>query len=63
MGAFQWLLGAVIVVAYLACLFWVGIRTFERGHLVLGILGIFLPLLWIIGAFLPDRRALHSGSA
>jgi hypothetical protein len=30
--------------------------TFKKGHIVLGIVGIFLPFLWLIGAILPPKR-------
>jgi uncharacterized membrane protein YbaN (DUF454 family) len=29
--------------------------TFQKGHVLLGILGIFLPFLWLIGAILPAK--------
>ena len=46
----------VLAVLYFACLFFFGVRTFQRGYLVLGVLGIFLPLLWIVGGLLPDKH-------
>jgi hypothetical protein len=46
-------------VGYLVLLFVCGTRTFQRGHLVLGFLGILLPVLWLVGALLPPRR--HAG--
>jgi len=55
MSGTQWFLGTVAAVLYLVFIFTVGLMTFRKGHLVLGILGIFVPLLWLIGAFLPDR--------
>jgi hypothetical protein len=51
----QWLGGTVLAVLYLIFIFTVGLMTFRKGHLVLGILGIFIPLLWVIGALLPNR--------
>jgi hypothetical protein len=30
--------------------------TFRKGHTVLGILGIFVPFLWLIGAILPAKQ-------
>jgi hypothetical protein len=42
---------------YLVLLFTVAILTFRKGHWVLGLIGIFFPILWLIGAVLPDRRA------
>jgi hypothetical protein len=29
--------------------------TFQKGHTLLGIIGIFLPILWLVGAFLPAK--------
>jgi hypothetical protein len=55
MSGWQWFWGTVFAVLYLVFIFTVGLMTFRKGHFVLGILGIFLPFLWIIGALLPDR--------
>jgi hypothetical protein len=30
--------------------------TFKKGHTLLGIIGIFFPILWLIGAILPAKR-------
>jgi hypothetical protein len=30
--------------------------TFQKGHTLLGIVGIFLPFLWLIGAILPAKK-------
>jgi hypothetical protein len=51
----QWFWGTFFAILYLVFIFTVGLMTFRKGHFVLGILGIFLPLLWIIGALMPDR--------
>jgi hypothetical protein len=32
------------------------VLCFRKGHWVLGLIGIFIPLFWIIGAVLPARR-------
>jgi len=34
-----------------------GVVTLRKGHWVLFIIGIFLPLLWIIGAVIPPKAA------
>jgi len=34
-----------------------GVITIRKGHWVMFILGIFLPLFWLIGALLPDLRS------
>jgi hypothetical protein len=53
----QYVLTFTAAVVYLALLFFCGVTCFRKGHMVLGILGIFLPLLWLIGAVLPARSA------
>jgi len=49
-------LAAILAVLYLVLFIWLGIRTLRRGHWVMFIIGIFIPLFWIIGAFIPRRR-------
>ena len=51
----EWFLTNALIVLYIFLVFTVGYFTFQRGHFVLGVLGIFLPFLWLIGALLPDR--------
>jgi len=34
-----------------------GVMTLRKGHWVMFILGIFLPLFWLIGAVIPPTRA------
>jgi hypothetical protein len=41
----------------IVAIFTVCMMMFQKGHTVLGILGIFLPILWLIGAILPAKRA------
>ena len=41
-------LGAI----YLVLVFTVCVLTFRKGHTLLGILGFFLPFLWLVGAML-----------
>ena len=43
-------------IIYLVLLVVFAILSFRKGHWVLGLLGFFFPLLWIIGAILPARR-------
>jgi hypothetical protein len=60
MDVFLWGFGVVI---WLLLFVFLGIRTLRRGHWVMFILGIFIPLFWLIGALLPrtsDARADHS---
>lgn len=46
-------LGAI----YLVLLFTVAVLSFRKGHWVVGLIGFVFPVLWLIGAVLPDRRA------
>jgi hypothetical protein len=46
-------------IIYLVLLFTVALMTFRKGHWVLGIIGFFIPILWLIGAVLPARRSAH----
>jgi hypothetical protein len=49
-----WLLGAIYVVLMIT----LGVLSIRKGHWVMFIIGIFLPLFWLIGALLPPRRQL-----
>jgi len=37
-------------VLYIVLLVWLGLATLRKGHTILFVLGIFFPLLWIVGA-------------
>ena len=54
-----WGIGGLYAVLWLVLMVWLGLRTLRNGHLLLFILGIFLPILWIFGAFMapPERAA------
>ena len=49
----EMLLSALLLVIYLTCIFTVAGVTFRNGHWILGILGIFFPVFWLIGVILP----------
>jgi hypothetical protein len=51
----EWTLGIILLSIYITCLFTVCGLTFQKGRTVLGIAGIFFPILWLIGAILPAR--------
>jgi hypothetical protein len=55
-GFLEWVLSALLVGIYLTAIFTVCILTFRKGHTILGIFGIFLPILWLIGAILPAKE-------
>ncbi len=47
---------ALLGVLWLVLLLFFGIRSIRRGHWVMFIVGIFIPVFWIIGALLPPTR-------
>jgi hypothetical protein len=49
----EWLLSGILFVIYFTAVFTVAGVTFRNGHWILGVLGIFFPVLWLIGAALP----------
>ena len=55
MSALDWIFTSFFFVLYFFLLFTVCVMTFQKGHIVLGIIGIFVPFLWLIGAILPAR--------
>jgi hypothetical protein len=50
------MLATCLFALYLMCIFTVCMMTFRKGYTLLGILGIFLPFLWLIGAVLPAKK-------
>jgi hypothetical protein len=57
-----WEASAWITTGTLAALLWIvlfvflGIKTLRKGHWVMFLIGIVLPIFWIIGALIPARR-------
>jgi hypothetical protein len=43
-------------VLYVVLLITLGIISIRKGHWVMFIIGIFIPLFWIIGALMPRRE-------
>ena len=43
-------------VLYFVLLLTLGIISIRKGHWVMFIIGIFIPLFWIIGALMPPKR-------
>ena len=41
---------------YIVLLVTLGVMTLRKGHWVMFIIGIFLPIFWIIGAVIPPAR-------
>jgi hypothetical protein len=51
-----WGLGAAGVILYVILLVVLGVKTLRKGHWIMFIFGIFLPLFWLIGAVIPPTR-------
>ena len=51
----DWVLSFLLISIYIVCLFTVCFLTFRKGYVLLGIIGIFFPFLWLIGAILPAK--------
>ncbi|MFN8546339.1 MAG: hypothetical protein U0807_19365 [Candidatus Binatia bacterium] len=43
-------------VLYVVLLITLGITSIRKGHWIMFIIGIFIPIFWIIGALLPPKR-------
>lgn len=49
-------IGSGLGILYVVLLITLGIISLRKGHWVMFILGLFLPLFWLIGALLPSTR-------
>ena len=49
----EFVIGGIL---YFILLVTVGIITIRKGHWVMFIIGIFIPLFWFIGALMPSRQ-------
>jgi hypothetical protein len=47
---------ALWMILYLVLLVSLGILSIRKGHWVMFVVGLFIPLFWLIGALLPRRR-------
>ena len=52
-----WGIGGGLMIIWIVLLITCGVLTWRKGHLALFIIGIFLPLLWLIGAVIPPVGA------
>lgn len=48
--------GIGLAAIYIVLLVTLGIISLRKGHWVMFILGIFIPLFWLIGALIPPRQ-------
>jgi hypothetical protein len=52
-----WGIGGGLALLYIVLLVTLGVMTLRKGHWVMFILGLFLPLFWLIGAVIPPTAA------
>jgi hypothetical protein len=55
MSGLDWFLSFTLAIIYIALVFTVAIVTFRKGHWAFGLIGFFIPILWLIGAILPAK--------
>jgi hypothetical protein len=48
--------GGLLGLLWIVLLITLGVMTLRKGHWVMFIVGIFLPLFWIIGAVIPSKH-------
>jgi hypothetical protein len=41
---------------YVVLMITLGVTAIKHGHWIMFIIGIFIPIFWLIGALLPERR-------
>jgi hypothetical protein len=58
-----WGIGIGGAILYFVVLFTLGLMTLRKGHGWLFFFGIFLPLLWFIGALMPPTDAAERARA
>ncbi|HUA12877.1 MAG TPA: hypothetical protein VMA83_12855 [Solirubrobacteraceae bacterium] len=44
---------AIAAVAYVILFLWLGLRSIKHGHWIMFLLGIPIPIFWIIGGLMP----------
>lgn len=63
MSGLEWILVLSLGGIYLALMLTVAVVTFQKGHIALGVIGIFFPILWLVGAMMkPKPGSSYRGS-
>lgn len=45
-----------LALVYVVLFLWLGLRSIKRGHWIMFLIGIFIPIFWIIGGLMPPVR-------
>jgi hypothetical protein len=51
-------MGWIFGIIYFVLLITLGVVSLRKGHWVMFIIGLFIPLFWFIGALVPPRRRI-----
>ena len=54
---------ALLAFLYVALLVTLGITAIRKGHWIMFLIGIVLPIFWIIGALMPPKHAAPGAGA
>ena len=49
----------ILSVIWFVLLITIGIISIRKGHWVMFLIGIFIPIFWLIGALMPSRERLR----
>jgi hypothetical protein len=52
-----WGIGGGLALLWVVLMITLGVTTLRKGHWVMFLLGIFLPIFWIFGAVMAPKRA------
>lgn len=55
-----WGIGFGGLFLYLIILFTLGLMTLRKGHWVMFLIGIFIPLFWLVGALIPPTATARA---
>ena len=56
MSGLEWFLTTMLIIVYVSLVLTVCFVTFKKGYTGFGILGFFIPFVWLIAAMLPAKR-------
>jgi hypothetical protein len=55
LSGLEWVLVLSLGGIYFALMLTVAVVTFQKGHMAMFIIGIFFPILWLIGAMMKPK--------
>lgn len=55
--AFSTGLGVLLGILYFVLIVTLGVMSLRKGHWIMFIIGIFIPIFWLVGALIPPTRS------